>query len=164
MITGTPPSLGLEQTQRGFFLGGGAEGEKKKGKEKGGEGKEGDEEGEGEHDQHVNLAGTEHWSARDFDTFPFEAARGERAPWIRAAAVRLVAESPVPCAVVNGADEPFVNLDYLDGLAYRNLWEGRCHRLPGLGHAPFWEQPEAFLPYWERFVGDCSGGGGGGEA
>ncbi|KAL1623090.1 hypothetical protein SLS54_004576 [Diplodia seriata] len=188
MITGTPPSLGLEQTQRGFFLGGGAEGEKKN--EKGGEGKEGgDEEGEGgehahQHDQHVNLAGTEHWSARDFDTFPFEAARGERAPWIRAAAVRtdgrarrvmfdafeagrgadqvrVVAETAVPCAVVNGADEPFVNLDYLDELAYGNLWEGRCHRLPGLGHAPFWEQPEAFLPYWERFVRDCSGGSSG---
>ncbi|KKY27414.1 putative alpha beta hydrolase [Diplodia seriata] len=133
---------------------------------------------------HVNLAGTEHWSARDFDTFPFEAARGERAPWIRAAAVRtdgrarrvmfdafeagrgadqvrVVAETAVPCAVVNGADEPFVNLDYLDELAYGNLWEGRCHRLPGLGHAPFWEQPEAFLPYWERFVRDCSGGSSG---
>ncbi|OJD30989.1 alpha beta hydrolase [Diplodia corticola] len=167
MITGTPPALGLEQVRRGFTLG--------EGREEGGEA------------QHVNLAATERWTDADFDTFPYEAARGERAAWIRDAAVRtdgrarrvmfdafeagrgcdqvrVVAggkekekgKGGVPCAVVNGVDEPFVNLDYLDAIEWGgNLWEGRCHRLPGLGHAPFWEDPKAFLGYWERFVGDC---------
>lgn len=170
MITGTPPALGLEQVQKGFWSLG-LQGEAP---EKTDGGKKGDEE-----EGHVNLAGTEKWSERDYDQFPFEAARGERAPWIRETAVRtdgrarrimfeafeagrgvdqvkLVEENDVPCAVVNGGDEPFVNLDYLDSLKYKNLWEGKCHRLPGLGHAPFWEEPETFLPYWERFVKHCS--------
>ncbi|KAH7058597.1 Alpha/Beta hydrolase protein [Macrophomina phaseolina] len=154
MIVGTPPALGLQQVKRGF--------------------------GMEREEEHMNLAGTEVWEERFYDEFPYEAARGERAPWIREAAkrtdgrarrimfeafeagrgvdqVRVVGESNVPCAVVNGGDEPFVNLDYLDALEYKNLWEGKCHRLPGLGHAPFWEQPATFLPYWERFVEYCSG-------
>jgi pimeloyl-ACP methyl ester carboxylesterase len=45
---------------------------------------------------------------------------------------------------VNGSEDPFINLDYFEVPKYANLWEGRCHRLPGLKHAPFWEAPEVF--------------------
>ncbi|KAL1626411.1 hypothetical protein SLS56_006815 [Neofusicoccum ribis] len=161
MLTGTPPALGLDQVKRGFGVRDPAPGEPD--------------------DDHMNLAAAETWTEHDCDTFPFEAARGPREPWIREAAARtdgrarrimfeafeggrgadqvgVVEESDVPVAVVNGGDEPFVNLDYLDGIKYKNLWEGKCYRLPGQGHAPFWEQPETFLPYWERFVKHCSGG------
>jgi hypothetical protein len=48
-----------------------------------------------------------------------------------------VETSSVPFAVVNGAAGRLVKLDYTDSIAYANLWEGRCHRLFGLGHAPF---------------------------
>ncbi|KAF4314546.1 Alpha/beta hydrolase fold-1 [Botryosphaeria dothidea] len=170
MITGTPPALGLEQVRRGFgSLSSPAEG--------GGKAANGKEE---EEEEHINLAGTEVWEEKYFDDFPYEAARGERAPWIKETAkrtdgrarrimfeafeggrgvdqVKVVEESSVPCAVVNGGDEPFVNLDYLDGIKYKNLWEGKCYRLPGQGHAPFWEEPETFVPYWARFVKYCSG-------
>jgi pimeloyl-ACP methyl ester carboxylesterase len=72
---------------------------------------------------------------------------------------RLIVESSsVPLAVVNGGDDRFVNLDYFDTVAYANLWEGRCHRLSGLGHAPFWEAPEDFGPVLERFLNDVQGG------
>jgi pimeloyl-ACP methyl ester carboxylesterase len=68
---------------------------------------------------------------------------------------RLLAEtSRVPLAVVNGAADPLINLDYIDTVRYANSWEGRCHRLPGLGHAPFWEAPEMFNPILERFLRD----------
>jgi pimeloyl-ACP methyl ester carboxylesterase len=68
---------------------------------------------------------------------------------------RLVVESsPVPLAAVNGGADRIVNLDYFDTVAYANLWEGRCHRLDGLGHSPFWEAPGDFNPVLERFVGD----------
>ena len=67
-----------------------------------------------------------------------------------------VETSPVPLAVVNGADEPFVDLDYVDRIAYANLWEGRCHRLAGLEHAPFWQAPEVFDPILERFLQDIA--------
>lgn len=68
---------------------------------------------------------------------------------------RLIVEtSPVPVAVVNGGADRVVNLDYFDTVAYANLWEGRCHRLSGLGHAPFWEAPADFNPVLERFLRD----------
>lgn len=72
---------------------------------------------------------------------------------------RRVAESlAVPLAVVNGAADPIVNLDYLDSLDYANLWGGNCHRLAGLGHAPFWQAPEVFNPLLDRFLRDISAG------
>jgi pimeloyl-ACP methyl ester carboxylesterase len=72
---------------------------------------------------------------------------------------RLIVESsPVPLAVVNGGADRVVNLDYFDTVAYANLWEGHCHRLAGLGHAPFWEAPGDFNPVLERFVRDVETG------
>lgn len=71
---------------------------------------------------------------------------------------QTVESSLVPLAVVNGAEDPLVNIDYLDGIAYGNLWEGRCHRRPGLGHAPFWQAPDDFNPILERFVRDVETG------
>ncbi len=70
---------------------------------------------------------------------------------------RLAVErSTVPIAIVNGADDPLIRLDYLDGVAYGNLWDGRCHRLPGAGHAPFWQSPEAFNAILARFLSDLA--------
>src|SRR5262249_33660210 len=72
---------------------------------------------------------------------------------------RLIVESsPIPLAVVNGAADRLVNLDYFDTVAYSNLWEGCCHRLGGLGHAPFWEAPGEFDPVLERFLNDVESG------
>ena len=68
----------------------------------------------------------------------------------------LVENCPVPLAVVNGAEDPFVNLDYFDVPKYANLWEGRCHRLPGVKHAPFWEAPDFFDEFLGRFVDDVA--------
>ncbi|TLD28969.1 hypothetical protein PspLS_03321 [Pyricularia sp. CBS 133598] len=71
--------------------------------------------------------------------------------------VGIVEASDVLCAVVNGAGEPFVNLDYVDGVRFRNLWRGECHRIPGLGHAPFWEAPDLFWKqYLTPFLADCN--------
>jgi len=69
---------------------------------------------------------------------------------------QTVASSPIPLAVVNGAANRLINIDYLDLLAYASLWEGQCLRLPGLGHAPFWESPEVFNPLLERFLHDVA--------
>jgi pimeloyl-ACP methyl ester carboxylesterase len=68
---------------------------------------------------------------------------------------RLLAEtSRVPLAVVNGGADPLTNLDYIGTVHYANLWEGRFHRLPGLGHASFWEAPRMFNPILDRFLRD----------
>lgn len=70
----------------------------------------------------------------------------------------LVENLPVPLAVVNGANDPFLKLEYLDGLDYRMLWEGRCHRIACAGHASFWQQPEAFNDMAARFLDDIRTG------
>jgi pimeloyl-ACP methyl ester carboxylesterase len=71
---------------------------------------------------------------------------------------QVVESSPVPLAVVSGADDPLVKLDYLDSVAYANLWEKKCYRLAGLRHAPFWEGPDVFNPVLERFLQDVETG------
>ena len=68
----------------------------------------------------------------------------------------LVENCSVPLAVVNGSEDPFINLDYLEVPKYANLWEGRCHHLPGLKHAPFWEAPDIFDELLGRFIDDVA--------
>ena len=62
--------------------------------------------------------------------------------------------SPVPIAVINGEDDPLIKLDYLDTLDWANLWDRRCHRLPGAAHASFWNSPRHFNGLVARFLGD----------
>jgi pimeloyl-ACP methyl ester carboxylesterase len=130
---------------------------------------------------YMQLGGQQHLSETDIETF-VDAIFGKSAePFLQKAVARAdgrfrktlfeaaraglgvdqrqtVETNPVPLAVVNGSEDRFVKLDYLDTLAYANLWEGRCHRLAGLGHAPFWEGPGDFDPVLERFLRDVESG------
>jgi pimeloyl-ACP methyl ester carboxylesterase len=127
------------------------------------------------------LAGKQDFSPTDVDTF-VQGIFGEWAePFMRDAVVRadgrlrkrlfaslgarpgpdprqIVEKSPTPLAVVNGGADPIVNLDYFDSIKYANLWEKHCHRLAGLGHAPFWGAPGDFNPLLERFLADVESG------
>jgi pimeloyl-ACP methyl ester carboxylesterase len=70
---------------------------------------------------------------------------------------KAIAEtSPVLLAVVNGADDPLVNIEYVGSLAYKNLWDRHCYVLRGAGHASFLHAPEAFGAILERFVADVA--------
>jgi pimeloyl-ACP methyl ester carboxylesterase len=71
-------------------------------------------------------------------------------------AQQVVQINQTPLAVVNGGADNLVKVDYFDTLEYANLWEGRCHRLDGLGHAPFWESPGDFNPILARFLADVA--------
>jgi pimeloyl-ACP methyl ester carboxylesterase len=126
---------------------------------------------------HTRLASRETLSEADIETF-LQAIFGASAePFLRDAMARtdarfrkrlfeaaragegvdqrLAVESvQIPIAVVNGGADRIVNLDYIDTVAFANLWDGRCHRLAGLGHAPFWEAPSEFNPILERFLRD----------
>jgi pimeloyl-ACP methyl ester carboxylesterase len=130
---------------------------------------------------HMKLGSQEVFSPADVETFGTAIFGASFAPFLRQAIERadgrarktmfeaaragvgvdqrwVVENLPVPLAVVNGADDPFVNLDYVDSLAYANIWEGRPLRLPGLKHAPAWEGPEIFNPILERFLDDVAAG------
>ena len=71
---------------------------------------------------------------------------------------RIAEQSAVPIAVVNGSREPFARLEYLAGLNYANLWDGQCHVIDGMGHAPFIEAPNVFNPLLSRFIRDIAEG------
>ena len=64
----------------------------------------------------------------------------------------LAEQSSVPIAIVNGAEDPLVNLDYVSGLSYGSLWEEHCFVLRGAAHAPFLQVAGAFNGTLERFL------------
>jgi pimeloyl-ACP methyl ester carboxylesterase len=68
----------------------------------------------------------------------------------------IAVESMVPVALVNGADDPFVNVDYLIKLKLPQLWERHCYALRGGGHAPFLTVPETFDSIFRRFAADMA--------
>ena len=67
---------------------------------------------------------------------------------------QLVQTNKTPLAIINGADEPFVNNDFVESVNYANLWENKVHLLDKIGHAPFWEAPDQFNPILKRFLED----------
>lgn len=124
----------------------------------------------------TSVAGRKALSDADIDSF-MQAIFGERPAFLRDAMLRsdgrfrehlfqamraddyadqrtTVSNSTVPIAVLNGADDKVVNLDYMDRVAYGDLWEGRCHRIAGSGHAPFWQQAARFDSLLARFLDD----------
>jgi pimeloyl-ACP methyl ester carboxylesterase len=126
--------------------------------------------------EHMDLTGKESFSEADIQAYASGTA-GSPAPFLEAAvrrtdgrARRLMMEgamaargadqrevastSPVPLAVITGADEPFINNDYLRTFPYRNLWDRKVHVIAETGHAPFWERPQTFNPLFERFLTD----------
>lgn len=151
MITGTPPALGLAQTDKGFTFTNG----------------------------HLSLAGKQNLTEEEIRAFsrstagePFEQwmeddvrrAHGisrklmwEKFAYGAGVDQKGVVESneDVLVAVVNGGNEPYVNLDYLDQIKWKKLWKGKCVRLEGLGHAPFWEKPARLQELLVEFLGDA---------
>ncbi|MDS7595398.1 alpha/beta hydrolase [Agrobacterium tumefaciens] len=68
-----------------------------------------------------------------------------------------VETSPIPIAIINGENDAVINLDYIDGLDFANLWEGEPIRIKEAGHAVHWEQTTRFnelLLRFEDFVND----------
>ncbi|MDN3359835.1 alpha/beta hydrolase [Actinomadura sp. DC4] len=71
--------------------------------------------------------------------------------------VAIVAELRRPLAILHGAGEQLVNLDYLRGLTIPALWRGEVQLIPGAGHAPHQETPERFAALLTDFIGDLGG-------
>ncbi|MBN9890356.1 alpha/beta fold hydrolase [Salipiger abyssi] len=127
--------------------------------------------------EHMGLAGQELFSDVDAENYAHSTC-GENAPFedflLRAVArtdgrarrlmfTRILApeatdqqataiHSRVPLAIVNGEDDVFIDNDFIAAVPYGALWEDTVYRLPGVGHAPFWETPDQFDPYLDRFM------------
>ena len=59
---------------------------------------------------------------------------------------------PVPLAILNGAEDHFINNAHIASLNYKNLWEETIFLLPQVGHAAFLEKPQLFNRILERFL------------
>lgn len=68
----------------------------------------------------------------------------------------LAETTKLPIAIVNGENDPIINVEYVGGLTYASLWEKHCFVLRGEGHAAFLSNPEVFNPIFERFVADMA--------
>ncbi|MBP2187007.1 alpha/beta fold hydrolase [Amycolatopsis magusensis] len=66
----------------------------------------------------------------------------------------IVSALEQPLAIVQGAEEQLVNLDYLRKLTIPTLWRGEVQVLPGVGHAPHREAPREFATLLTRFIDD----------
>ncbi len=64
----------------------------------------------------------------------------------------LAEKARVPVALVNGAEDPFVNVEYVSSLSYANLWDQHCYVLRGAGHTPFLSAAATFDQILARFV------------
>ena len=124
----------------------------------------------------MGLTGARNWSEADAETFaragaapfaPFMLEAARRADGAAREAMvadalaggaddqrRIAETAKVPLAVVNGADDAFLNHGYFGTVDYANLWDGHVFSLDGVGHAPFWQAPEQFNPLLERFVAE----------
>ncbi|KIW03901.1 uncharacterized protein PV09_04744 [Verruconis gallopava] len=68
---------------------------------------------------------------------------------------KCVETSEVPVAVING-DDPFLKMDWFDQIKWKNLWGGKCIKMDGCLHAPFWGKPQEYQRFLEAFVRDVS--------
>jgi pimeloyl-ACP methyl ester carboxylesterase len=69
---------------------------------------------------------------------------------------QVVETSPVPLAMINGADDPILRVKYLHKPNYANLWEGRPHLIAGAGHAAFLSHPNSFNVLLHRFASEMA--------
>lgn len=73
--------------------------------------------------------------------------------------VRVARETKRPLAIVHGADDGITHGDYIQGLQLHGLWRGGMQTVPGAGHTPHWENPEAFNRLVHDFVSSCARAG-----
>lgn len=70
--------------------------------------------------------------------------------------VALAGALTVPLAVLHGAGEQLVSLDYLRGLRLPTLWRGEVQLIEGAGHAPHLERTDEFATLLASFVEECA--------
>jgi pimeloyl-ACP methyl ester carboxylesterase len=131
---------------------------------------------------HFKLAAEAKWSKADVERFGHAVFGDAFSPDLKTALIRadgtargtlfearragvgtdqrkLVESLTMPIAVLNGADDPFINFDYLDSISFNNLWRGQCQRIVGAGHAPFLQRPTAFNEILSDYLADLANQG-----
>nr|MCU0904334.1 hypothetical protein [Tabrizicola sp.] len=66
--------------------------------------------------------------------------------------MRMIREGALPLAILNGADDPFLDHGYIAGLDYGRVWSGAPQDIPDGKHAPFFNQPDPFNHSFAAFM------------
>jgi ABC-type branched-subunit amino acid transport system permease subunit/pimeloyl-ACP methyl ester carboxylesterase len=66
--------------------------------------------------------------------------------------MRMLREGALPLAILNGADDPFLNHGYIAGLDYGRIWSGAPSDIADGKHAPFFNQPDPFNRSFAAFM------------
>jgi pimeloyl-ACP methyl ester carboxylesterase len=72
--------------------------------------------------------------------------------------IAIVAALRQPLAIVQGADDQLVSLDYLRKLSIPALWRGKVQVIAGTGHALHQEAPQQFASLLTEFIDDLERG------
>lgn len=70
--------------------------------------------------------------------------------------VAVVRDLKVPLAVLHGEAEQLVNGGYFASIAMPTLWRGAVQVIPGAGHTPHWERPQAFDALLAAFIEEAA--------
>jgi pimeloyl-ACP methyl ester carboxylesterase len=68
--------------------------------------------------------------------------------------VEVVEKLAKPLAILHGAGEQLISLDYLRKLDAPTLWRGEVQVIAGAGHAPQEENPAEFAALLDQFIAD----------
>ena len=68
--------------------------------------------------------------------------------------VQVVAKMTMPLAIIHGAADQLINVNYIRNLMIPTLWRGEIQIIENAGHAIHWEQPNRFNAMLAKFVAD----------
>ena len=70
--------------------------------------------------------------------------------------IDIVSSLNIPMAIVHGAEDQSVNLNYINKLLMPTLWLGKIHIIENAGHSPQHETTEQFNKILEEFLSDLN--------
>lgn len=68
---------------------------------------------------------------------------------------RILENLSFPIALISGAEEDYINNNYLQGLSFPSLWENKVHLIPGAKHYPMRQQVNACAELIKDFSEFC---------
>ncbi|MGB3317009.1 MAG: alpha/beta fold hydrolase [Albidovulum sp.] len=66
--------------------------------------------------------------------------------------MRMLRDGTIPFAILNGADDPFLDHVYIAGLPYGRIWSGKPHDIANGLHAPFFNKSREFNDAFAGFL------------
>lgn len=68
--------------------------------------------------------------------------------------IDIVSSLNIPLAIIHGAHDQAVNINYINKLQIPTLWQGKIHIIENSGHSPQHETPEQFNEILKQFLSD----------